>query len=104
MLHVFLPKEGCITARSVKATRHLKVQSPSPYTILPATRLFLVCSDNFQMRQAEKKSWNTEAVPSHLLGLLGFLLRIPGVSVVHAALPLRGRSQQAVYERGRRRL
>lgn len=41
---------------------------------------------------------------SDLLGLLGFLLGIPCVPVVHASLLLRWRSEQTLYERGRRRL
>lgn len=49
-------------------------------------------------------SFFKEAVLSHLLGLLGFLLGIPGVPVVHAPLLRVWRSQQAVYERGGRGL
>lgn len=44
---------------------------------------------------------NKEAVLSHLLRLLGFLLRVPCIPVVHTSLLLRWRSEQAVYEWGR---
>lgn len=44
---------------------------------------------------------NNESVLSHLLGLLGFLLRIPRIPVVHTSLLLRWRSEQTVYKRGR---
>lgn len=50
-------------------------------------------------------SWNEEkAVQSHLFRLLGFLLCVPCVPVFHTSLLLGQRSEQAVYERGRRPL
>lgn len=45
-----------------------------------------------------------EVVSSHLLGLLGFLLRVPCIPVVHTSWLLRQRCEQTVHEGGRGRL
>lgn len=41
---------------------------------------------------------------SHLLGLVGLLLRVPGIPVVHSSLLRRRGPEQTLYERGRGRL
>lgn len=66
------------------------------------TSWFNFAPDQFQSRFSRRlgmRKWSL----SHLLGLLGLLLRVPGVPVVHTSLLLRWGPEQAVYERGRRR-
>lgn len=63
--------------------------------------LILIFSQQLDRILVFPQTRNKEAVKSDLLGLVGLLLRVPGVPVVHSSLLGRQGPEQTLYERGR---